>query len=278
VLPVVRQGKRAPGVKRAVFIHHIVQDMPRPKNLNTFLANIQEQRCFELIKQHFDYIITVNQDVVTGLRSRGFTQPILCSSNFVNPHTASPVPLAQKDITMAFCGRLVNQKGIQDFIATARTLQAERDDFSAVMIGVGPEYDWLDKTIKDANLHVTLAGRVDDAQKFDLLSRSKLFVFPSVEEGWGIAIAEALSVGTPVVAYDLPVYREPFGAAVQSVPLKNTASLTERVRMLLADYDTNPAAYAAAQQQAVQQAATFSRDRVAATEYDFLTGKEQPHD
>lgn len=270
VLPVVGQGKRAPGVRRAVYIHHIVQDMPRPKNLNTILANFQEQRCFALIRKHFDCIITVNQDVVDGLRRRGFTQPILCSSNFVNVHNEQPVPYKDKDITLAFCGRLVGQKGIDDFIAVCRTLQAAIPDFKAVMIGAGPEKARLQKIIESDGLHVELVGRVDDVQKFSLVARSKLFVFPSVEEGWGIVIAEALSVGTPVVAYDLPVYAEPFGDAMHTVPLGNTQALTEQVSELLAQYQQDPQAYASEQQLTTARAASFSRDTVAAKEYDFM--------
>ena len=33
-----------------------------------------------------------------------------------------------------------------------------------------------------------------------------VFVFPSHEEGWGIAICEAMACGLAVVAYDLPAY------------------------------------------------------------------------
>ena len=271
VLPVVEQGKHAPGVKRAVYIHHIVQDMPRPKSLNTFLANVQEQRCFELIKKHFDYIITVNQDVVDGLRRRGFTQPILCSSNFVNTHDQQLTAYVNKDITMAFCGRLVTQKGIRDFITTAQALQADMPGFKAVMIGAGPEKPWLEETIKQHALNIELVGRVDDATKFSLLSRSKLFVFPSVEEGWGIAIAEALSVGTSVVAYELPVYREPFGDTMHTVPLRHNEALTDEVRRLLHQYEANPDTYEYEQQQLTARADTFSQAKVAAQEYDFLT-------
>lgn len=275
VLPVVKQGMRAPGAKRAVYIHHIVQDMPRPKNLNTFLANMQEDYCFSLIRKHFDYIITVNQDVVTGLRKRGFTQPILCSSNFVNVHLEEPRSYPTKDITIAFCGRLVRQKGIHDFIATAQALQAELPDFKGIMIGAGPEQAWLERVIAEAKLHITLTGRISDEEKFGLLARSKLFVFPSVEEGWGIAIAEALSVGTPVVAYDLPVYQQPFGEAMHTVPLGNTEALTDRVGSLLAQFQSNPQMYRTEQEQITARAASFSRDTVASQEYSFITEAPQ---
>lgn len=42
----------------------------------------------------------------------------------------------------------------------------------------------------------------------DLVSASDLFVFPSVYEGLGSALIEAMGVGTPIVATDIPAVRE----------------------------------------------------------------------
>jgi glycosyltransferase involved in cell wall biosynthesis len=273
VMPVVEQGKRAPGAIRAVYIHHIVQDMPRPHSLNTWLANRQEQHCFGLIRKYFDVVITVNQDVVEGLRQRGFTQPILCSSNFVSKHNITPIAYDKKDITLVFCGRFVGQKGIDDFVATCQILQSTHPNFKAVMIGVGPELDRIRRAVSDYKLNIELVGRVSDDQKFNLMARSKLFVFPSVEEGWGIAIAEALSVGTPVVAYDLPVYKLPFGDAVAAVPLGEGGLLTEKVNSLLNQYNQAPASYQRQQQSIVERASNFTRDKVAQDEYNFILNR-----
>ena len=105
VLPVFMA--RAPKAAKTVFIHHIIADMERPDTLNTRLANVQEKLCFSLIKRGFGKIIVVNQQVADRLRELGFKkQQILLSSNFVNP-LAAQRSLAQKDITLAFCGRMV---------------------------------------------------------------------------------------------------------------------------------------------------------------------------
>lgn len=50
--------------------------------------------------------------------------------------------------------------------------------------------------------------KIDDEQKFAELSRACLLLFPSQFEGYGYPPLEALSVGTPSVAFDLPVLRE----------------------------------------------------------------------
>ena len=267
VLPVFRNGKRG---TRAVYIHHIVQDMPRARSFNNLLANLQERFCFRLIRKHFDKIITVNQAVVQSLRQRGFRQPIMVSSNFVDNGGAERVAWQDKDITLAFCGRMVKQKGVDDFVRLCETMQRELPDFRAVMIGVGPELTRLTKLSRAKNLHIEFVGRVDDRQKFDYVRHAQLFVLPSVEEGWGIVVAEALSVGTPVLAYDLPVYKDIFDSRLHTVAVRNERRLRAAARRLLSHYRQRPQLYEREQMELVRFAERFQRDRIAAQEYDFL--------
>jgi glycosyltransferase involved in cell wall biosynthesis len=268
VLPVY--VAHAPKESKVVYIHHIIADMPRPDNLNTKLANLQEKLCFAMIRQRFGKVVVVNQAVADRLREMGFRkQQILLSSNFVSP-LAGVKPSRQKDITLAFCGRMVMQKGVDDFVAVCRELHAQFPGFRAVMIGVGPELERLREYITSQNLPIDLAGYVDDTTKFDLVSRSKLFVFPSAEEGWGIAIAEALAVGTPVVAYDLSVYRSVFDKQLHMVPLKDVGELVHVVEQLLNKYEASPANYQNEQKNIAAYADQFRVERVAAKEYEFI--------
>jgi glycosyltransferase involved in cell wall biosynthesis len=55
--------------------------------------------------------------------------------------------------------------------------------------------------------NVTLLGYVDGAKKFELLARSKAMIYPSYIDTFAIVVLEALSVGTPVVAYEIPAIK-----------------------------------------------------------------------
>ena len=55
---------------------------------------------------------------------------------------------------------------------------------------------------------VVLLGTVPDAELPGWFHAADGFVFPSVNEGWGLAILEAISAGLPVVASDLDVFQE----------------------------------------------------------------------
>lgn len=53
--------------------------------------------------------------------------------------------------------------------------------------------------------------KINDQEKFKELARACLLLFPSQFEGYGYPPIEALAVGTPTVAFDLPVLRETCG-------------------------------------------------------------------
>ncbi len=55
---------------------------------------------------------------------------------------------------------------------------------------------------------VVLLGTVDDAEFPEWFHAADGFVFPSVNEGWGLVILEAASAGLPVVTSDIDVFRE----------------------------------------------------------------------
>lgn len=62
----------------------------------------------------------------------------------------------------------------------------------------------------DAELadHVHELGRCDDAMMAALLDGARALLMPSFVEGFGIPVIEALQRGVPVIASDLPVFRE----------------------------------------------------------------------
>lgn len=52
------------------------------------------------------------------------------------------------------------------------------------------------------------SGFVSEKKKMDLYWRTKVFIFPSSREGFGIAVAEALFLPIPVVAWKIPVFED----------------------------------------------------------------------
>ncbi|WP_084085776.1 glycosyltransferase family 4 protein [Cupriavidus sp. USMAA2-4] len=73
---------------------------------------------------------------------------------------------------------------------------------------------------------VSLSGRAGDREVAALLRGARALLMPSFAEGFGLPVAEALALGVPVIASDLPALREAGGAAPEYLdPLDGPAWL-----------------------------------------------------
>lgn len=72
-------------------------------------------------------------------------------------------------------------------------------------------------------------GYVDDATLVSLLRRARGLVFPSRYEGFGLPLAEAMTVGCPVIASDLPTTREIGADACWLFPVGDVAALAHQM-------------------------------------------------
>lgn len=63
-----------------------------------------------------------------------------------------------------------------------------------------------------------------------LVKGARAVLSPSLDEGYGLPVAEALSAGTPVIAADTPVYRELWGGQARLVNTQDVDAWLEAVR------------------------------------------------
>lgn len=76
-------------------------------------------------------------------------------------------------------------------------------------------------------------GQADDRTLANLYRYACALVFPSFIEGFGLPVLEALSFGTPIVASDIPVFREILGEDGLYVPPKEPVVLTRLLEELV---------------------------------------------
>jgi glycosyltransferase involved in cell wall biosynthesis len=101
--------------------------------------------------------------------------------------------------------------------------------------------------------HVRHLGYVDDVERRQLYQRARLLVLPSFNEGFGLPILEAMTIGVPVVASDRGAIPEVLGDAGPMVDPDDPDALAEAMERLL--FDRGEAARAAAR--GIRRAYTF---------------------
>lgn len=90
-----------------------------------------------------------------------------------------------------------SQKGQWHLLQVARRLMTERSDVHFVLLGDGPDRQWLEQSAADLR-NVTFEGFVDNVG--DYLAAADAFVLPSLHEGIGGACLDAMYSGLPVIA------------------------------------------------------------------------------
>ena len=238
IAPVIYSRKPA-----AVISHHLIaSELGRSgrkssipvlgERLSLWAARFGDVRAF----------VTSSRLVASELRAAGITTPIVVTTNGVDHIAAgNEIDISAAGRTGAvFIGRLHPLKNVDDAIRAWRIVCDELPGERLTIIGAASSAAYqaeLEKLIADLALQhcVVLAGVVDDGEKSAALARAKLFLFPSREEGFGIAVAEAMQAGLPCVTYDLPIFSEIFPAGRLSAPLNDYSALAGRALSLLAD-------------------------------------------
>lgn len=103
-----------------------------------------------------------------------------------------------------YVGRLERSKGVGDLVEAFASAVTSFPALRLVIVGGGKKAygEELKKLVRSRGLEgaVTFTGRVDRADLCELLAASRALVLPSLMEGFGITLIEAMAAGKPCVA------------------------------------------------------------------------------
>lgn len=112
--------------------------------------------------------------------------------------------------TICTISRLVKYKRVDDLIRAVDLIREDIPDVKLKVIGSGPEEGNLSKLVKELGLeeNVEFLGFIEDHNDvIRVLKASHVFALPSVVEGFGMVVIEALAAGIPYVASNIsPIY------------------------------------------------------------------------
>jgi glycosyltransferase involved in cell wall biosynthesis len=125
--------------------------------------------------------------------------------------------------------RLSPEKNLIFLLRAWASVLKEEPSWSLKIFGEGSQFFDLTQECDKLNLDSKeiLAGRTENV-KFEM-SRSSALILPSQFEGFGMVLLEAMSVGIPIVASDIPICREVLGSDGAGIffPIEDPNSLSE---------------------------------------------------
>jgi len=167
-------------------------------------------------------------------------------------------------------GRLEEKKNTRRLVKAFDQLRHYQKDLKLVLIGgPGAGYEAVKKAIATSPYQkdIIQLGRIEFKDKINLLKYASVFVFPSLYEGFGIPVLEAMAVGVPVVASDIEALREVGGEAVTYVDPFNIEDIASKIFTLLHDQTYRDQQIKAG----LQQADKFTWAKTAKESWDIIT-------
>ena len=223
------------------------------------------------LAERLDHRIAVSPDAVTAVEKYLPGEYEVIPNGVAMPEIAEP---GRRENTIVFIGRHEPRKGLQVLLRAWPEIRRQTGARLRVL-GADPLQVRLLLTrhrIPDDGIDAL--GFVSGRERTEQLLKAKAFVAPSLGgESFGMVLTEAFACATPVVASDIPGYRDVMTAETGVlVPPDDPRALTEAVASLLADEPRRLELGAGAR----RRARAYSWDDIGRrllTIYEIVTGK-----
>lgn len=279
IIPVWRLKRKKKDIKWIVGLY---LKMPSPfkggasYSIRALLSYIGQQLSILIMKRYVDMVFVLCHEDIDFLASKGIErEKIIVIWGGVDATLIGDIKVYEKLYDACFIGRFHPQKGLLDLIESWRLVVEQKKDASLVIIGWGDKK--IESNVRDRirlcglTDNVRLLGFCDGARKYRIMKESRVFVFPSNHESWGIVVLEAIACGIPVVAYDLPVLKRNFQGGIKFVELGNYRQFADAIISVL----ENSTEYNDLQEKGIDTASKYSweslADMVSKKLYENLT-------
>jgi phosphatidyl-myo-inositol alpha-mannosyltransferase len=151
---------------------------------------------------------------------------------------ATPAPGLPEGRRVLWVNRLDPQKGFRVAVAAFVRVCRDLDDVSMIVVGDGPDRDTIARVPPGIVRRVLLVGEVSHELLPPYHAAADVFLAPATgQESFGYVLVEAMAAGLPIVASDIPGYREVVRHGVEGVLVRprDAAALAAGLRRVLDD-------------------------------------------
>lgn len=229
--------KRDKRIKWLSRVYHVLLS-PKKRQGNFFVnvvAFYLQRLSFWMMKRRSSTIFALNHKLREELIDLGFPKKSLgllgAGIDFQTINNFKPTKKYPYDVVVL--GRIAPVKGIFDTIKAWKIIHDAKPNLNLAWIGGGNE-SYIKKMNEqlaenDLTKSFHLLGYIDKEEVYSILKSAKLFLCPDHENGWGLAVCEAMSSGLPVVSYDLDIFGSVYEKGFRSVKLFDTDSFADEI-------------------------------------------------
>ena len=229
IIPFATNGKMVSTVHDLAFLHH--------PDFFTRHGNAVFTRSLKMLKRRADMLLCSSMATVNDCLEAGFSRDrVRLIPLGVRSEPASTDDIAQVRAAcnlpsefILFVGTLEPRKNL------AKLVEAMRGQSDLPPLVVAGAEGWGDISVS-ASDNVKFLGHVEERFLGGLYAAASVMAYPSLWEGFGLPVLEAMAQGTPVVTSELISTQEVAGRAAVLVNPRNTESIRDGIRKALNDH------------------------------------------
>lgn len=225
---------------KVCYVYHVhgkqfFYELPKPLS---YIGFIIERYIFPFLYRTIPIVAisetTKRQLVNIGLHAKKIT---VVYSGINGSHSKTHSTKKYFNPTILYLGRIKKYKRVDLLVSIFKRIIKDVPKARLIIAGWGTEASHLTDIIMKSPLRkkISLVGPVSLQEKRLLLSKSWVFVNPSIGEGWSIAVIEANLYGTPAVSFGVPGLAESIQQGKTGLLAKDEDDLVTKICNILTD-------------------------------------------
>ncbi|GAA4037452.1 hypothetical protein GCM10023063_23010 [Arthrobacter methylotrophus] len=209
-----------------------------------------------LLLNRADIVATISHTTESLMAKFNLTRrPVRIVGNAPQPGQSPRDPAAGAEKSLLYMGSFMPYKNVETMLQG----MAELPEFTLHLLSrITPQRRAELEPLVPPGARVEFHNGVTDAEYDSLLLRATALISLSKAEGYGLPLVEAMALGTPVIASDIPIFREVGGDAVSYVHPNSAAEFAAAVQAL-----DDRELWRARSRRSVERAAVFNWDESA---------------